>query len=195
MRARSFFSRRHSRRREGQPNNEMKLTRSVRLTDGAALAAYRSVRRTHYVVLEQRREAILRGTLVLAVLTVRSSYQGNREEPCQPGQVPDTLQWWIGSEQSWRIKTFAMDHDIHTHSTPSRDGLVELARANNSKHYADVLAAEHVLEFADCTDEVEVGARFHAAGLEPRLEVADGRFAFWRPDAAEYRTQSSPERS
>ena len=28
MRARSFFSRRHCRRREGRPNNEMKLTRS-----------------------------------------------------------------------------------------------------------------------------------------------------------------------
>jgi hypothetical protein len=137
----------------------------------------------------------VRGTLVVAVLTVRSSYKDNREEPCHPGQVPDTLQWWIGSDQAWRIKTFAIDHDIHTYSTPPRDGLVAIASANNRAHYGDILASEHILEFEDCTDEAGVSACFSAAGLEQRLEVADDRFAFWRPDDGEYRTQSKPERS
>ena len=132
---------------------------------------------------------------MIAVLTVRGSYRENLEEPCQPGQVPDTLQWWISADQAWRIRTFAVDHDIHTHSLPAVDGLVALARAHNNKHYGDVLASEHVMEFADCADEVAVAARLQASGLEPRLEVAEGRFAFWRPDDGEYRTQSSPQRS
>jgi hypothetical protein len=137
----------------------------------------------------------MRGTLVLAVLTVKSSYLQEIEEPLEDAHdIPDTLQWWIASENSWRIKTFALDHDIHTHSV-DRGGpeLVALAQSNNLKHYGDVVGTQHVLEFQDSTNLDEVRRVFEQVDLEPRLEVAAGRFAFWKPDEAKYHTQSQPK--
>jgi hypothetical protein len=131
--------------------------------------------------------------LIVAVLTVRSSYLRNHAEPCPPGAAPDTLQWWIAAEQAWRIKTFALDHDIHTYSAPARPGLIELAQANNNKHYGDIIASQRVIELSDCTDQAAVADELRCNGLDGWLEVAEGRFAFWKPDDAEYRTQSRPE--
>ena len=135
----------------------------------------------------------MQGTLVLAILNVRSSYLANTEEEVGDGDVPDTLQWWLGDE-AWRIKTFAVDHDIHTYSCgPNKPGLLELAQQNNLKHYGDVIAAQHVLEFVDCADAENVTAVLASAGLANRLEVAAPNFAFWKPDEARYRSQSTPK--
>jgi len=137
----------------------------------------------------------MRGTLVLAVLNVKSSYLREIEEPLDSeSDVPDTLQWWITRDNAWRIKTFALDHDIHTHSIDKGGpDLVEFAQANNLKHYGDVVESQHVLVFQDCTDMQDVRRVFMRAGLPPQLEVAEGRFAFWKPDEAKYRTQSQPK--
>ncbi|HTO63681.1 MAG TPA: hypothetical protein VMM15_20775 [Bradyrhizobium sp.] len=136
----------------------------------------------------------MQGTLVLAILTVRSSYARQIEERLvDHADVPDTLQWWIAAGGSWRIRTYAIDHDIHTHQVdgdPTR--LLTLASEGNRKHYGDVLAAEHVLHFADSHDWSDVDAKFRAIGLAPRLEIAADRFAFWKPDDARYATKSRP---
>lgn len=135
------------------------------------------------------------GSLVVAVLTVKSSYLREVAEYLDDAtDIPDTLQWWITSHCAWRIRTFALDHDIHTHSV-ERGGpdLVAVANANNLKHYGDIIGAQHVMEFQDCTDLKEVRMAFKEVGLAPRLEVADGRFAFWKPDEARYHTQSQPK--
>jgi hypothetical protein len=93
-------------------------------------------------------------------------------------KVPDTLQCWIASTCAWRIRTYAIDHDIHTHQVDGTpDELLVLASEGNRKHY--VLSAEHVLHFSDCTDRSQVQSMFQAIGLEPRLEIAASRFAFW----------------
>ena len=136
----------------------------------------------------------MQGTLVLAILTVKSSYaRGIEEELAGAGDLPDTLQWWIGRETTWRIKTFALDHDIHTYSVEGGGSeLVELARSNNLRNYGDVLGVQHVLELQDCTDRVEVERAFARIELAPRLEVAAGRFAFWKPDDAAYWSQTEP---
>ena len=136
----------------------------------------------------------MRGTLILTVLRIQSSYSRNVEEPLEDGAgVPDTLQWWISPDAAWRIKTYALDHDIHTHSVAIRPDLIELAKANNRKHYEGLIEAEHTLSFSDCTDSTEVMALCSAAGLDARIEVAAGRFAFWKPDDARYWSQSTPE--
>jgi hypothetical protein len=137
----------------------------------------------------------MRGTLVLAILEVRSSYVDEVEEPLRsPDDVPDTLQWWIDANGAWRIKTFALDHDIHVHSVgTTKPGLVDLAQANNKKHYGDVISRQYVFEFFDCTDDEEVRRTFATHKLPPRLEIAPGRFAFWKPDDEEYRTKSTPK--
>jgi hypothetical protein len=136
----------------------------------------------------------MRGTLLLAILSTKSSYIQEIEEPADgPTDVPDTLQWWIAPEVTWRIRTFALDHDIHTHEMRGLADAIRLARANNEKNYGDIIAVQHQLDFADCTDKHETDAKLVAAGLAPRIEVATGRFAFWKPDDDKYRTQSTPK--
>lgn len=136
----------------------------------------------------------MQGTLVLTILTVQSSYLREVEEPLNDAAVvPDTIQWWIAPSGSWRIRTYALDHDIHTYSVGDVNGLTDLALANAQKHYGDVIRSQHVIEFRDCLDAAEMSAAFREAGLEPRLEVAAGRFAFWKPDEGKYHTQSEPK--
>ncbi|HET6158390.1 MAG TPA: hypothetical protein VFE34_08610 [Dongiaceae bacterium] len=135
----------------------------------------------------------MRGTLLLAILSTRSSYAQEIEDPIDgPSDVPDTLQWWITPEVTWRIRTYALDHDIHTHEMHGLADAIRLAPANNEKNYGDIIAAQHQFDFADCTDKSETDAALSEAGLTPRLEVALGQFAFWKPDDAKYRTQSTP---
>jgi hypothetical protein len=136
----------------------------------------------------------MRGSLLLAILTIKSSYIQEIEEPVDGlSDAPDTLQWWITPEVTWRIRTYAIDHDIHTHEMHGLADAIRVARANNEKNYGDIIAVQHQIEFADCTDKHETDAKLMSAGLEPHLEIAAGRFAFWKPDDVRYRTQSTPQ--
>ena len=136
----------------------------------------------------------MKGTLLLAILTVKSSYAQETEQPLASlADVPDTLQWWIAETGVWRIRTYAMDHDIHTHLVGGNsDDSLGLARESNRRHFSDVIGAEHLVTFADCNDSAEARAKFEQIGLAPQLEVAAGRFAFWKPDNAKYSTKSAP---
>ena len=73
------------------------------------------------------------------------------------------------------------------------DGAVDMALGNNPKTYGEVIATQHVLEIKDTAASPDVAKLFAQVSLEPRLEVAEAGFAFWKPDEAEYRTQSRPE--
>src|SRR4051812_9427979 len=94
-------------------------------------------------------------TLILAILTVESSYLQEVEHPAKT--VPDTVQFWFAPDSQWRIKTFAIDHDIHVHrigATNTTDRLTtEFAENNIQKAYGDVTAAVLVLEFPDPKNE------------------------------------------
>jgi hypothetical protein len=134
-----------------------------------------------------------KGTLVVAVLTVRSSYRRDVEQPVRKGEVPDTLQWWITADIAWRIKTFALDHDIHVYSLRPRHGqasAVRLAQESNRKHYGDVIAAQHVVELDGDTPEAR--RALQKVGLAPNLSTFRDGALFWTPDRARYRTQSRP---
>ena len=136
----------------------------------------------------------MQGTLVITILTIQSSYVQNRELTLEDGAGPrDTIQWWIAPIGSWRIRTFAIDHDIHTHSIENTVDLKELALTIAQKNYGDVIQSHHVIELTNCLNSVTTDKAFRDAGLEPRLEVAAGRFAFWKPDDARYYTQSVPD--
>jgi hypothetical protein len=135
----------------------------------------------------------MQGTLVLTILTIQSSYLREMEEPLgNDSGPPDTIQWWIAPTGSWRIRTYAIDHDIHTHAVGNADNLKEVALKSAQEHYGDVIQSQHVIELADCLDRNETARAFRAAGLEPRVEIAAGRFAFWKPDEGRYHTQSQP---
>jgi hypothetical protein len=57
-------------------------------------------------------------TLVLAILTTESSYAQNVERAATA--VPDTIQFWLTPEKQWRIRTYAIDHDIHVYGVGPR---------------------------------------------------------------------------
>lgn len=136
----------------------------------------------------------MRGILVLAVLSVKSSYSRNLEIALQGDDVPDALPWWLGRDTCWRVRTYALDHDIHAYFVGNSAQItLELAKKNNLKNYGDVIEVQHVFHFVDCTDRSEVEAEFGRIGLASRIEVNPPRFAFWKPDEVVYSTKSTPK--
>jgi hypothetical protein len=135
----------------------------------------------------------MQGILLLAILSVRSSYARDIEEPIEGDQPPDTVQWWISPTGTWRIRTYALDHDIHTHSIADTCDLLELARDTTLNHYSDVLWQQHEIALNDTSGHVATSSAFRAAGLDPTgVEIAPDRFVFWKPDDVKYRSQSTP---
>jgi hypothetical protein len=137
----------------------------------------------------------MHGILVLAVLTIKSSYSQNVEVAVEDADdVPDTVQWWLGRAGCWRLRTYAIDHDIHTYKIGnSSQAMLDLAQTNNQKNFGDVIKAHHVIHFVNCADPSELATEFGRIGLCPRLEISPGRFAFWKPDQAVYSTKSTPQ--
>jgi hypothetical protein len=136
----------------------------------------------------------MKGTLVVQILNTRGSFMQNRSEPAD--ELADTVQFWVTDSTAWRIRTWAIDHDIHVYQLghaqiPGEP--VEWLRLDSQKHFEDEIAAEHVLRFENARDETEVQEAFRAIGLDPRLEVTDIGFCFWKPDDAKYHTQSTPK--
>jgi hypothetical protein len=137
--------------------------------------------------------ATMRGILLLAVLSIKSSYSREIEAALDgANDIPDTLQWWFGKGGCWRIRTYAMDHDIHAYKIGnSLQTTLELAKKSNQDPYGDIIQAQHVLHFVNCTNEGELEAEFGRLSLLPRIEIDSSRFAFWKPDNAEYSTKST----
>jgi len=131
--------------------------------------------------------------LVVARLTVISSYACNREEPA--GEAFDTVQFFFPADSidAWRIRTFAADHDIHVHKMPGfRDQTgdpVEFARGHIARVYDDVLDRLTVVHLSGdaATDIVAAGL----AGGVVEHATRHG-FAFWNPDGSKYATKSTP---
>jgi len=131
--------------------------------------------------------------LIVFVLNVQSSYADNVEREAT-GSSRDTVQFMLASGHAWRIKTFAIDHDVHVwhigeHMQP--EALETLARKNTSDHYGDVI--ERIVVVPGDGTLASLQPRLAAAGLAPNLDIAPGdEFAFWTPDAGPYRTRTQP---
>jgi hypothetical protein len=109
------------------------------------------------------------------------------------GEVPDTVQWWISGSKAWRIRTYALDHDIHIHSVDGDDiALLEMAKQNTEKHYGDLINVIHTIHLSDATDIHSVDEALRVQDLPPFKEIVADRFVFWKPDDESYRTQSNP---
>jgi hypothetical protein len=132
--------------------------------------------------------------LVIALLTVESSYLRNVEEPA--AGTADTVQFCFTPSQDWRIKTYAKDHDIHVHSIretgQARVFAAPEAEANSKKHYADVIDRIVVLEFTDLSDPVDTAKVLASKGLQGKLEIGASGVCFYNPDGARYHSQSTP---
>ena len=133
--------------------------------------------------------------LVVAFLNVKGSYRQNSERPAEP--VPEPVQFWFSSENVERVRTFAVEHDIHCHNIGlSEDGsryTSEEAQAHLKRIYGEVLERIVVLEFSGVEDETLNEQVLRSNGLEGRLEISKaGDWAFYNPDSGDYRTQSEP---
>ena len=131
--------------------------------------------------------------LFVVQLSVQSSYAEDDELPADPIRF-DTVQWWLGPARVWRIRTFAIDEDIHLHAVqgPHAD-VLEVARTSTRNNYADVWARDALIRFADYRDEPAVTAELRSALERGTLEVTDELdLAFWNPTGARYRTKSQP---
>jgi hypothetical protein len=133
-------------------------------------------------------------TLVVGLLSVQSSYAKEVEQPAT-GVVPDTIQFWLTSDTQQRIRTYAMDHDIHVYNLGSVEEnkmSAEFAIEHIKKHYADVTTSLVMLTFSDPRNKQEVERVLAAQHLNGTLEVSKSGVAFYNPDGGEYRTKSKP---
>jgi hypothetical protein len=139
-------------------------------------------------------EMIMRGTLLLSVLNIKSSYSEKLEIVLEDSQsIPDTIQWWFGTNGCWRIRTYAIDHDIHVYKIgDSPQTTLEMANKNNLKNYGDLIKVQHVVRIVDCSDRSELEKEFGKIRLVANMEISGDGFAFWKPDDDAYWTKSMP---
>lgn len=133
--------------------------------------------------------------LVLALLTTQSSYKSNIERPAIA--VEDTVQFWFSPQGSWKIRTFAIDHDIHIHSLDlnanSKKFMQSDAEAHIAKFYGEILKKQYVITFKNPANLEDVKHILNQSKLTGTLEVASAGFAFYNPDAQKYKSQSMPK--
>ena len=133
--------------------------------------------------------------LILTILSVESSYFQEVERPAT--KVPDTIQFWFTPDSQWRIRTYAIDHDIHLYTLGARpDGsrvTTDEARAHIVKHYREITASTIVLRFHDPNEPEEVRRVLAEHKLPGKLEVGKNGVTFYNPDGGEYRAKSKPQ--
>lgn len=132
-------------------------------------------------------------TLIIAVLTIESSYLDEVERPGTT--VADTVQFWFARDSQWRIKTFAIDHDIHVHKIDTSETRlsVERAKENIKKTYGDVTSRILVINFPDPANDDDVQRILKGNKLNGSLEIAAAGFSFYNPDRGHYRSKSKPK--
>lgn len=133
----------------------------------------------------------MKATLVIFFLTIQSSYANDSESDATPTTF-DTVQFYAAGDAAWRIKTYAMDEDVHFWSLGEQtEDIVALARRSTEKHYGDVLAETCVIETEDGIEGLKRELASH--GLETNLELPPFGAVFWAPAGTRYRTKSEPE--
>src|SRR6185369_9687356 len=121
---------------------------------------------------------------VIFFLAVRSSYSRNVEVEATETEF-DTVQFHCGGGDCWRVKTYAMDQDVHAWNIGKVEDLVALAHANTEKHYGDSLTEGYILKSDSGLDGIR--SELVDRGLDDHLEVSNQGFAFWVPAGTTYR--------
>lgn len=131
--------------------------------------------------------------LMVFKLSVQSSYAEDIEREADALHF-DTVQWWLADDTTWRIRTYAIDSDIHLYTM---EGALsdEVARENTLKNYADVTAEYFMVDLPDLDDTPAVEAAMRAYGGAATLERArnGAGFAIWNPLGVHYVTRTRPE--
>jgi hypothetical protein len=136
------------------------------------------------------------GILVVGVLTVESTRADGSERPVLG--TTDTVQFWITSTRSWKIRTLAIDHDLIAWDLgdlgSARDDPVEFAQQHIDKHYADVLRSVSILQLTaphDADSSAQVLQAQALAGALQCLAAGDDEIWIWSPDGGDYGPRAS----
>ena len=129
-----------------------------------------------------------RASLIIGMLSVRSSYAQDLEESA--AEAGDTIQWWFLEQATWRVRTYALDYDVHAHRVDGVDR--QFARDHVRRIYSDVLLDVHEVEFSDFSDAQAVQEALRLAGLGPAVRFSSDGIPMWAPEGSIYTTKSSP---
>lgn len=128
--------------------------------------------------------------LIIFVLTIQSSYAQNAETAAM-GSNADTVQFLIEPNQAWRIKTFAIDQDVHVYSLGETNAAIEeKAIASTERSYGDVIAKKYIIRSRTGMEGLKAELKKH--NLSQNLEISKSGFAFWVPENTEYRSKTQP---
>ena len=129
--------------------------------------------------------------LIIFVLTIQSSYAQNAEVAAVASNA-DTVQFFIDPDKAWRIRTFAIDQDVHVHSLgASGETAVEKVIASTERSYGDVIARKYIIRSHNGIDGIK--AELKKLNITQALEISNSGFAFWVPENTQYRTKSQPK--
>ncbi len=130
--------------------------------------------------------------LVVFTLTIQSSYANDTEADAEDNSF-DTVQFFVTPTASWRIRTFAVDEDVHVYSLgESGPDTLETVTSSTQRTYEDVIEARHVFSSSDGIEGIKRALELE--GWTPTLkESKQHGFAFWVPEGTDYKTRSTPE--
>ena len=124
-------------------------------------------------------------TLLIFTLQIKSSYLQNKELPADTDF--DTLQFYAHGDIVWRVKTYAIDSDIHIHRINPRGKSLQETLAfladSTKAHYGAVMAKEFEISLTGPSDADTANAFFAEHNLPGKLESHED-YAFWNPNGA-----------
>jgi hypothetical protein len=132
----------------------------------------------------------MKGTLIIYTLSITSSYKDNSEAFAD--EYFDVIEFWINEKETYRMKTYSKDQDIHVYQW-GHDGIesaIDLAYETTDEHYGDAKVKSFRIDFNENETEIEIQNKFDVLNLKGRIEISD--FIFWNPDRREYKTISNP---
>lgn len=135
----------------------------------------------------------MKGTLIIFILSITSSYSDNIELPAD--EYFDVIEFWITDSSAYRIKTFSIDLDIHVHSLKvdnQKEG-IKVAEQTTPNSYGDIIKKEIKIELNGNETDKQLKEILKDNGLCGDFEIKD--FVFWNPDLREYRTKTNPEKN
>jgi hypothetical protein len=128
--------------------------------------------------------------LIIFGLTIQGSYAQN-VETAAIGSNADTVKFLIEPNQTWRIKTFSIDQDVHVYSLGEANvSIEEKAIASTERSYGDIIAKKYIIRSKTGMEGLKVELKKH--NLFQNLEISKSGFSFWVPENSQYRSKTQP---
>lgn len=135
----------------------------------------------------------MQNKLVIFKLSIKSSYNQNIEQPAD--KVFDTLQFFVHGKDIFRIKTYAVDHDIHIHKVNVGDRTIDetldFLTSTTKAHYEDAIEKIVTINIKDVKDTKAIKESLKKELKTAHIESTND-ILYWNPDGEPYKNQSNP---